>query len=174
MSSFFARRASTAVALVASAVAVLAVMFPGLGFGETTTSQGAPSNVFMQRNPGNCATVDGGGAAVMTQDITLDVPSHLLVYFTAEWGSLSSYEEGLLDAGLDFQSDFEWGSSGHTIPRTTSTVMWSFDSVPAGTHNVGVGARVDASPAGGNPPGINPSSDLNECALTVFVVPVAE
>jgi hypothetical protein len=174
MSSFFARRASTAVALVASAVAVLAVMFPGLSLGEATTSQGVPSTVFMQREPGMCAMVDGTQAAVMTLDITLDGPSHLLLYFTAEWGSLNSREEGLLNPSLDFEPPFEWGISGHTIPRTTSTVMWSFDNVPAGTHNVGVGARIEASPDTSNPPGGNPSSGLNECALTVFVIPVAE
>jgi hypothetical protein len=165
----------TAVAVVSAIVAVLTVMaVPGISVGETTASQGAPGTVFMQRDPGTCAMVDGTQAAVMTLDITLDGPSHLLLYFTAEWGSLSSREEGLLNPSLDFEPPFEWGISGHTIPRTTSTVMWSFDNVSAGTHNVGVGARVEASPDTSNPPGVNPSSDLNECALTVFVIPVPE
>jgi len=44
-----ASRAWAAVAVVAAIVAVLAVMFPGLGFGQTTSSHGGmPSEVFMQ------------------------------------------------------------------------------------------------------------------------------
>lgn len=168
-------RPSTAIALVASTVAVIAVMFPGIGFGETSSVVGGPpSNVFMQRDPGMCAMVDSTQTAVFTMDITLDAPSHLLLYFTAEWGALNSREEGLLNPSLDFDPPLEWGVSGHTIPRTTSTVMWSWDDVPAGTHNVGVGARVEASPDPSRPPGVQPSSGLNECALTVFVIPDSE
>lgn len=162
-------------ALLGGLVVLLGVLaVPGLGFGETSSVVGGPpSNVFMQRDPGMCAMVDSTQTAVFTMDITLDAPSHLLLYFTAEWGDLNSREEGLLNPSLDFDPPFEWGVSGHTIPRTTSTVMWSWDDVPAGTHNVGVGARVEASPDSSKPPGLGPSSGLNECALTVFVIPVA-
>ena len=171
MRKLFSSKASTpAVAVVSAVVAVLTLMvIPGISIGETTSSQGVPALVHMQRDPGTCAVVDGTQTAVFTMDITLDEPSHLLLYFGAEWGGLSSREEGLLNPSLDFDPPFEWGISGTTITRTTSTVMWSWDDVPAGDHNIGVGARVEKHGPGGGPP----SADLNECALTVFVVPAS-
>jgi hypothetical protein len=47
--------------------------------------------------------------------------------------------------------------------------MWSFGDVPAGGYTVQVGARVDPIP--GAQGGGSPSATLENCALTVFVIP---
>jgi hypothetical protein len=181
MSRVYSPRASTAVAMLASVIAVSAVMLPGIGFGETSTFRGgSPSDVFMQTNPGFCATVDGSGGSVIQQEVTLSEESHLLVYFTFEWGTLSQTLEGLVDIpllasdGTVISGSQEWGFAGSSMPRTSGTVMWSFDGVLPGTYTVHGAARVDATPAGGHPVGGAISAGLNECALTVFVLPFAE
>jgi hypothetical protein len=183
MSRFSAPRASTAVAVVAAIVAVLAVMFPGLGLGQTTgVKGGSPTAVYMNKNSGFCAEVDNFGGSVISQEVTLDAESHLVTYFTFEWGTLSERLEGLisfalLDATREFPENVvagsnEWGFPGNRIPRTSSTVMWSFENVPPGTYQVHGTARVDQAPAGGQP-GTEATAGLNECALTVFVIPAA-
>jgi len=174
-------RASTAVAVVAAIVAVLAVMFPGLGLGQTTgVKGGSPTAVYMTENPSFCAEVDNFGGSVISQEVTLDAPANLLAYFTFEWGTLSERLEGLisfalLDATREFPENVvagsnEWGFPGNRIPRTSSTVMWSFENVPPGTYQVHGTARVDQAPAGGLP-GNAATAGLGECALTVFVIP---
>jgi len=172
-------KASTAVAVVATIVAVVAVMFPSLGLGQTTgVKGGSPSAVYMNKNPDFCTTVDNAGGSVIHQEVTVDAEAHLLAYFTFEWGSLKERLEGLVDIALLASDETvvgdsdEWGFPGDRIPRTSGTVMWSFEDVPPGTYTVHGAARVDATPAGGLPVS-ELSADLEECALTVFVVPVA-
>jgi hypothetical protein len=172
-------RASTAVAIVATVVAVLAVMFPSLGFGQTTgVMGGSPSAVYMNKNPDFCATVDNAGGSVINQEVVVDAESHLLAYFTFEWGNLNERLEGLVDIALLASDETvvgdsrEWGFPGHKIPRTSGTVMWSFEDVPPGTYTVHGAARVDQIPGGGLRDS-ELSAGLEECALTVFVIPAA-
>jgi hypothetical protein len=130
---------------------------------EATEETSPPRNVFLQtRGNDVCLNVTADGQDAMTQTVTLHTQSSLVLYFTFEWGSLSSDEEGLLAPTLDSSgSPFEWGFVGNDISRTSGTVMWSFANVPAGTHTVGFGARLQ---------GGDVSAELNDCALTVFVV----
>jgi hypothetical protein len=164
-----ASRAPTAVAVVAAVVAVFAVMLPG--FGQTTSSHGGtPTEVFMQTHPDTCLAVGPNDQTAMEQDFTLSDASHVLIYFTFEWGRLSSGEDGhiipRLDGGGPFNGVEAWRFSGTTTTRTSGTIMWTFDNVAAGDHEVQVFARVSRGLSA-------PSADLNDCALTVFVIPVA-
>ncbi|HEY3212532.1 MAG TPA: hypothetical protein VGL16_04935 [Actinomycetota bacterium] len=172
-----ASRASTAVAVVAATVAVLAVMFPGLGFGETTSSHGlSPTDVYTQTtpDPGNtCLAAGPNGQTAMEQFFDLGVESHVVVYFTSEWARLNTFERGHISMGLEGQPEVPsegWRFSGTISSHTSGTVMWTFDNVAPGHHRVNVFGRVafiqhDASD--------RPSADLNACALTVLVSPVA-
>jgi hypothetical protein len=183
MRSPSASRTSTTVALVASAVAVLAVMFPGLGFGETTTSHGlTPSDVYTTTEPEVCGDVDTFGVPpILPTRVTVAVLSNLLVYFTSEWSGLEAGTELLLnfqvndDGGNSVASTpFEWGVSNDPRLHDSGTVMWSFDDVDPGAYDVFVDARTDpvpGAPGGGNTNN-NPTAVLENCALTVFVIPV--
>jgi hypothetical protein len=168
-----ASRASTAVAVVAAIVAVLAVMFPGLGFGQTTSSHGgSPSDVYTQTDPNTCLAAGRNGQTAMEQFFDLAAESHVVVYFTSEWARLNIRQEGHISMGLDGRPETEvpfegWRFSGTVSTRTSGTVMWTFDNVAPGHHRVNVFGRV--SSAGDT----NTSADLNACALTVFVTPVA-
>lgn len=164
-------RASTAVAVVGALVAVLAVTaVPGVGIGDPTTTQGgSPSGVFMTKTSKICAAVDASGIDLMPTAVSFDADSHLLVYFTSEWGGLDAREEGLLGfeildgTGNVFKrTPFEWSVAGSGIIRTDATVMWSFKDVPAGDYTVRMSARTDSD---------SNDSSLNDCALTVFVIP---
>jgi hypothetical protein len=171
-------RASTAVAVVAAIVAVLAVMFPGLGFGQTNSGHGAsPSDVYTQTNAGTCAEVSLDTVNVMRQSFTTDVETNIVAYFTGQFGSLQQLEEGRLFFTLDLpDTHVESGDqaiAGNIEPRTTATVMWSFVNVPAGDVEIGVGARVEQHVGASGDVNPAPSSDLKNCAFTVFVSPVA-
>ena len=174
-------RTSTAIALVASIVAVVALMFPGVGFGQTTSSHGgSPSDVYSQSNPeDSCARLSFHGQTAMEQTFTLDAESNVLVYFSFEVGLPDPREEAEISFGLDGISpppEPEWGVAGPASTnvkrfgtRQSSTLMWTFDHVASGDHRVEAFARV------GGPASIpNPTADLNGCALTVIVIPVAE
>ena len=166
-----ASRASTAVAVVAAIVAVLAVMFPGLGFGETTSSHGlSPTDVYTQTNPDTCLAAGRNGQTAMEQFFDLAAESHVVVYFTSEWARVSAHEEGHISMSLDGGPEvpFEgWRFSGTVSTRTSGTVMWTFDNVAPGHRRVNVFGRVSST---GD---ISGSADLNSCALTVLVTPVA-
>lgn len=170
------------IAVAAAIVAVVTLALPGIGFGQTPTIHGGtPTDVFMTTNPGLCATVDGFGGPVIQEEVIVDASSNLLVYYTFEWGNLDPRLEGLVDIALqDADGEFvagqgEWGFSAGIIPRTTGTVMWSFEDIPPGTYTAFGAARVDALPSGGpaGQGGSELSGDLSECALTVFVIPPA-
>lgn len=175
-------RASRAVAVVAAIVAVLAVMgFPGVSFGVPTTVHGvSPSDVFMNTEPEVCAEVDLAGSGLMHTAVTFDQDSHLLVYFTFEGSGFGTRTELLLgpevadEAGDLFRGrPFEWGFVGNAASAHTSgTVMWTFEDVPAGSYFVSMTHRVETIPSG-LPGGSHPSAVLENCALTVFVIPVA-
>ena len=171
-----ASRASTAVAVVAAIVAVLAVMFPGLGFGQSTFSHGGPpSDVYMQTTPdpnNTCLNAGPNGQTAMEQFFDLGAESHVVVYFTFEWALLSTHERGHISMGLDGGPEVPtegWRFSGTVSSHTSGTVMWTFDNVAAGHHRVNVFARVASIEHDAK----ERSADLNACALTVFVMPVA-
>ena len=180
-------RASTAIAVVAAIVAVLAVMFPGLGFGQTSGSHGGvPSDVYMQTQDSSedvfCADVPADGVTAMPQQFELAGTSHVLAYFTFEWEGLDAREFGVLHLELDgvpsTTSEYEF-TAPHAMFKSNETVngtvMWSFSNVAPGTHTVAVYAAVDdLDPL---PGATGQDSDLfanlGNCALTVIVTPAA-
>ena len=168
-----ASKAWAAVAVVAAIVAVLAVMFPGLGFGQTTSSHGgSPSDVYTQTNPNTCLAAGPNGQTAMEQFFDLGAESHVVVYFTSEWARLNTHEVGHLSMGLDGRPEVPsepWRFSGTVSTHTSGTVMWTFDNVASGHHRVNVLAFVSFMQGAAG----TPSADLNGCALTVFVTPVA-
>lgn len=171
-----APRASTAVAVVAALVAVLTVMFPGLGFGQPTSVQGgSPSAVYMQKNPDICSEVIPDGVTVMEQEITLDEPSHVLAYFSFEWNELDR-EVGEIGFALDETGGGFFGGLFGPPPfdATSGTVMWSFENVDAGQHTVTVQSFVIPIPGRAELPPSHVSAFLNHCALSVFVTPVVQ
>jgi hypothetical protein len=175
-----APRTSTAIAVVA-AIAVLAVMFPGLGIGQTSTSHGVtPSDVFTRTEPEVCAEVDTFGTnTLFGSEFSVAATSNVLVYFSGERSGRDSETELLLSFAVnDLQGNFvvgtpfEWGLSNNPHIHDSGTVMWSFDAVQPGDYEVVFDARTDPvpDPRGGG----NPTAVLENCALTVFVIPVAE
>ena len=181
-----APKASTAVAVVAAIVAPLAlVAFPGLGIGETRTSHGVtPSDVFTSTEQEICAEVDTFGTGpILPTEVSVAATSNLLVYFSSEWSGPEADTELLLgfivndDAGNFVTSTgFEWGVSTSPRLHDSGTVMWSFDDVLPGVYHVLGDARTDPvpGPRGGGNTNNNPGAVLENCALTVFVIPVAE
>jgi hypothetical protein len=175
-------RASRAVAVAAAVVAVLAVRFPGLGIGQTSTSHGVtPSDVYTTTDPGICADVDTfGQAPILPTNVTVAASSNLLVYFASEVSGLLADTELLLtfrvndDAGNEVAQMGEWGVSNDPRLNDSKTIMWSFDNVEPGAYDVFVDARTDPvpGPPGGGNTNNNPSATLEHCALTVFVIPV--
>jgi hypothetical protein len=170
-----ASRASTAVAVVAAIVAMLAVAFPTLGFGQNIFSHGGPpSDVYMQTtpDPGNtCLNASFHGQTAMEQFFDLGAESHVVVYFTFEWALLSLHERGHISMSLDGGPEVPsegWRFSGTARSHTSGTVMWTFDNVAPGHHRVNAFARVATQ--GDTEDG---AADLNACALTLLVTPVA-
>jgi len=160
-------KASTVVAVVSATVAVLAMM---------PTSR-SPSHVIMNTEPEICGDVDRNGIGTMSTDVVFREASDLLVYFTGEFSGIDPNTELLLgfrvwDAvGLQASTPFEWGFVGNVRgAHSTATVMWSFADVPADDYDVELSARVDPFPGPGA--GDN-AAVLENCALTVFVIPVS-
>lgn len=171
-----APRASTAVAVVAAIVAVLAVMFPGLGFGQANGIHGgSPTDVFMQRAEDEqvCAPigVNVDGVGIMPLQVEVEVPSHLLVYFSFELGGLDTNERAQVGPQLDGNGeDFDPVFAGNTDGRVPATVMHSFPDVGPGTHIVDVFASVFQ--VGPEDQGRLLAS-MGDCVFTVFVIPAA-
>jgi hypothetical protein len=176
MSRLSVPRASTAVAFVAVVVAVLAVMFPGLGFGDPgESSGGSPTNAFMNTVPGGCSQVDHEGVNPMPTAVAFDQGSHLLVYFTSQWRALDV--SGTLLLGFELlHADGEfvtgtplWSEEASLVTPASGTVMYTFEDVPPGLYTVQMFAQTrPARPLG------HPHVILENCALTVIVVPGAE
>lgn len=170
--------AAAAVGAVFTVLAIAAL--PGVGIGSPTTSHGGmPSDVFTTTEPEVCAVVGPGGASAMSTHVTVGATSNLLVSFSSERSGLDSLNTELLlsffvldDEGeFVVETPFEWGLG--TNPRTheSGTVMWSFDAFQPGTYDISVGARVDPVP--GPRGGSDPTAVLENCALSVTVIPVA-
>jgi hypothetical protein len=163
-------RVWTAFAAGAAVVAVLVIALPGIGIGDPTTSHGEPDV---------CAEVDVGGTTAMQTQVAVGAASNLLVYFSSERSGASSINTELLlsffildDEGeLVVNTPFEWGLSSNPRSHDSGTVMWSFDGIEPGTYDVFLDSRVDPvpGPAGGS----QPIAVLENCALAVFVNPVA-
>jgi len=180
------RRTNPVAAAVLGAVAAVLVIvaLPGLSIGEPTTSHGlTPSDVFTTTEPEGCGDVDTFGVPpVLPTRVTVTEPANLLVYFTSEWSGLQADTELLLqfrvnddEGNFVVGTPFEWGVSNDPRLHDSGTVMWSFDDVQPGAYNVFVDARTDPvpGPAGGGNTNNNPTAVLENCALTVFVNPVA-
>jgi hypothetical protein len=175
-----APRASAAVAVVAAVVAVLAVMFPGLGFGDTTTSHGGvPSDVFMSTDPGVCnpdvdTKIGTEPVSLLPTAVTVGGESHVVAYFTSTWSGFRTDTELVLrlqisDGNEFFESSPDWSSSPGSF-HLSGTVMWTFEDIQPGTYSVNAAAFLAASAAALNG---NEGANLQSCALTVFVTPVA-
>lgn len=170
----------TIVFAVVAAIAFVAL--PRIGIGETTTSHGVtPSDVFTTTEPELCAEVDTFGTPpILPTEVSVAATSNLLVYFSSEWSGLETNTELLLsfrvndDAGEFLMgTPFEWGVSNDPRLHDSGTVMWSFDGVEPGVYEVLGDARTDPvpGPRGGGNTNNNPVAFLENCALTVFVIP---
>jgi hypothetical protein len=171
-------RASTAVAIVATIVAVLAVMFPGLGIGATTTSHGlTPTDVFTSTDPEVCHVEKVGPQPVslLPTEVHVGEESLVVAYFTSTWSAPSgSPDELLLALKIGDDSSPEWiantGTGGsERNAHGVGTVMWSFPNIPAGDYTVEATAHIGGAPGTSSQSGAN----LQACALTVFVSPRA-
>ena len=176
------RRTNPLVAAALGAVfAVLAVVaLPATGIGSPTTSHGGtPSGVFTTTEPEVCAVVGSEGSSAMPTQVTVGATSNLSISFSSERSGLDSVNTELLlsffildDEGkIVFETPFEWGLASNPRTHDSGTVMWSFDAVQPGTYDVFLGVRVDHVP--GPVGGSNPTAVLENCALMVFVTPVA-
>ena len=156
------------------------VVLPGVGIGNPTVSHGgSPSDVYMRTEPAPepCAEVPADGMTAFPQEIEVQVPSHVTAHFTFEWSGLDAREVGLLNVVLD---DVGPGPNYEYTPTASranpnGTVSWSYPNVQPGMHTVGVYAAVDdldRLPGGTGQDG-ELFAALENCALTVFVVPVA-
>ena len=169
---------STAVAVVAAIVAVLAVLFPGLGFGQPDSFRGGvPSHVFATRAeaPEACAPigVNVDGVQVMPLQVQVGVPSHLYVTFSFKLSQMAAHEVVQVNPNLvgvdgpDFNPNF---ARDATLRTVSETVTQFFPNVAPGTHTVDVFASVfQVGPRDEGPLQV----DMEDCVLTVFVTPVA-
>ena len=175
-----ASRTSMAIAAMAVIVAVVAVMgLPGLSIGQTTGIHGgSPTDVFMrsERFPETCAPigVNVDSVKIMPLQVEVEVPSHLLVYFSFEWSMLESHEVGQVNPELDgAEAAFIWRFTGNsTGTHIGGTVMSSFPNVDPGAHTVDVFAAVSSVPFGGMRGRL--FANMENCVLTVMVLPAAE
>lgn len=171
-------RASTAVAVVAAIVAVLAVMFPGLGFGQTSTSHGGtPSDVYMTTEADVCH-----GDKIGTEDVVLlptpvevGQQSHVLVYFGSMWSGFEADSALVIRVEIFDGSGFSRVSPGFSVNNGqvhgSGTVMWAFEDINPGTYTVQ--AVVALYPERGAFISHGDGANVQNCALTTFVNPLA-
>ena len=179
-----APRASTAVAVVAAIVALVAVILPGIGFGQPIFSHGGmPTDVYTQTlaspNDEVCAEVPVDGNDVMRQQFEVTVPSLVVAVSSFDWESLGDREIGVTHLELDgpfgspHPGDTWFTALAPTIPIAHTTLTWSWANVlPGQTHTVGVYAAVQAIPGRGSG-GEDLFAVAQNCSLTVFVSPMA-
>jgi hypothetical protein len=133
----------------------------------------SPSDVSTRSIVGTCVSVGQADRIALAQELTLEVSSHLLVSFNAEWAGLDPVEEGRLALELVGPAGKErsnaWTFRGEPNVSTSGTVTWSFESVAPGAYSVTAVASVGPSAASGSVTAL--SAGLENCALTVFVVP---
>jgi len=144
---------------------------------------GSPTDVLTTTEPQVCASVDTFGTApILPTKVSVAATSNLLVYLSSEWSGLNPDTELLLsfrvnddEGNFVIGTPFEWGVSNDPRLHDSGTVMWSFDSVEPGVYEVLGDARTDPvpGPTGGGNTNNNPTAVLENCALTVFVIPAA-
>ena len=171
--------------VLGAALALLAVVaFPGIGFGETTTSHGlTPGDVYASSDPGVCNGEDKVGtepASLLPTAVHVSEPSLLVASFTSTWstpgGSPTELLLGLQIEGDEFSDSFpgEWITNAGTglqqrEAHGTGTVAWPFSAVPPGDYTVWATAHIAGYPGTNQ----NSGANLQGCALTVLVSPMA-
>lgn len=135
---------------------------------------GSPSDVSTWSIAGTCLNAGAADRGALPREITFEARSHLFVSFIAEWAGLDAGEEGRLAFEVVGPSGTErsdsWSFDGGPNLRPSGTVTWSFEGVGPGTYSVVAVASVRASGASGSQTDL--SAGLENCALTVFVIPV--
>jgi hypothetical protein len=174
-------RASTAVAVIAAIVVVLAVMV-GVAQGLISGQAGPPTQVFMQTTEGDVEEVcldpvTRENQSAMHQDLHLEAGSSVVALFSFGLTHLDVHERGIVgiilsgggEPGHRFASEI-WGFPGNAnFSNSSGTVTWSFPDVPTtGDYTVDVRAFL------GFPE--EPSHEVRQatmegCSLTVFVSP---
>jgi hypothetical protein len=176
------RRRAKRVSAAVFALVLVTVTFGWLAWSLTSGDRqrparefegGSPSEVSTRSIAGTCLNAGPAEHGALAQEITLEARSHLLVSFIAEWSELDAGEEGHLafevagPSGTD-RSD-AWTFGAEPDVSTSGNVMWSFEAIGSGTYRVSALARVRSSGASGSQAAL--SAGLENCALTVFVVP---
>lgn len=177
------RRRAKRVTAAIFALVLVAVTFGWLAWSLTGAERPRPAREFEGRSPsdvltssivGMCLSVGPTAARAIEQEVSIRTRSHLSVSLTAEWAELDESEEGRLAFELagpagTARSD-AWTFGGDRRAGASGTVAWSFEDVAPGTYSVVAVASVRAF--GGSGSQVEPSAGLENCALTVFVVPV--
>lgn len=179
-------RTQTAVAVVVTIVAAVALL-PGVGFGESPVFQGgSPTNVYTTKDPGLCPQDRiplYPGTQFPTMRFSVRQPSTLVVDWTMKWGwgrtpiggadlYIVMWLQG--DNGYEDNSPTD-GFTWHSTPdHDTATVMWPFVEVPAGEYEIQIGAiDLRTSLDELNPERSGGGVTLQGCAMTVSVIPTA-
>ena len=127
---------------------------------------GSPTNVFTKKAESCLDPLTTSIQDALVQDLTLTKTSTLLVSFTGEFQGLEDTNAGHLQFRLDTTNEVgagTWDVSGNANGNAeTSTVMWFIPNVPAGAHTIAAQALVHGGDGNDN---------LNDCSLTVFVLP---
>lgn len=134
---------------------------------------GSPSDVSTRSIAGTCLDVGAAERGALPVEITLETTSYLLLSFTGEWAGLDAGEEGRLAFEVVGPPGTErsdaWSFAGERNLHTSGAVTWAFEGLPPGTYSVAVVASVRAYGASGSQTDL--SAGLENCALTVFVIP---
>jgi hypothetical protein len=134
----------------------------------------SPNRVSTLSNDGTCLEVGAVDGAALDQEITIEAMSHLVVSFTGGWAGLDAAEKGhvsfLLVGPGGTASSNPWSFGGDRASRASGTVTWSFGGVAPGMYSIVAIAGVGSSAGSGSQTPV--AAELNDCALTVFVVPI--
>jgi hypothetical protein len=164
--------------LVLSIAFVLSVA--GVAFGLSSTSHGGtPTDVYMTQDPQVCQPsedrIGTEQAQLVPTTVNVAQQSHLLAYFGGMWSGFEPDSTLVLwfeikDAnGVSELSPSFDVSKG--LVHGSGTLMWTFDNVAPGTYTVQALAALfpqrGAFISHGN------GANIQNCALTVFVNPVA-
>jgi IPT/TIG domain len=146
------------------------------------TPGGSSIEVFTSTDPGVCHGNDKVGTepvALLPTAVQVAQDSDLVVYFTSTWSAPSGSPTELLltlqiEGGEFFETSPEWiantGTGGsERDAHGMGTVMWSFPHVATGDYTAEATAHIAGFPGTSGQSGAN----LQACALTVFVIPVA-
>ena len=136
----------------------------------------SPSQVSTVSNDGTCLEVGAVDGAALDQEITIEAKSHLVVSFIGGWAGLDAAEKGHVSFQLvgpdGTTSSSRWSFGGDRASSASGTVTWSFQGVAPGMYTIVAIAGVGPSAGSGSQTPV--TAELNDCALTVFVVPIKE